>query len=332
MMGGIGICGLGVSCPGGLGVAALEDTSAWPVEWVAEAGSRGALREAAMIDLAKEPFNRWRMSPRLRRASALSHHLIEAVAQCLETVPGIDRGRVGVVGAFFLGALDYSVRFYKGLTDDGRRFASPLLFPETVVNSPLSHVVAELGIGGPVYSQTGDTSCWVSALRTASVWLANGDADHVVVVGAEEFNAHELDGLGAVGWFDRGAELRLAEGAGAVLLGKPAAGDMARITRVLDGFCYRTRAQARGATEAFLATAGPGFCIADTASSWMRGIVEGLSGANEVVQLSEGPRFEAFTASCAWHTILGARAASASPLVVPYWGLSQQIGGAVIVS
>lgn len=303
------------------------DTALWPVEGVPEVGRRGAIRQVAKIDCGREPFNRWRMTPRLRRASSLSHHLIEAVAQCLEARPGIDRARVGVAGAFFLGALEYSVRFYNGLTHDGRRFASPLLFPETVVNSPLSHVVAELGIGGPVYSQTGDTSCWVSALRTAQVWLANGDADHVVVVGAEEFDAHELDGLGAVRWFDAGVELRLAEGAGAVLLGPQGSDQLARVTRVVDGFCYRTRLEAAEAVRGCMAAVGEGARIADTASAWLRPVLGGLLQGG-CVELSAGPRYEAFTASCAWNTILAAR--SGGPVVVPYLGLSHQIGAAEI--
>lgn len=330
MRSGTQILSVGVSCPGGLGVEALEDSTGWPVEGVPGVGGGGKVRRVARIDCGGEPFNRWRMAPRLRRASPLSHHLIEAVAQCLEARPGIDLSRVGVVGAFFLGALEYSVRFYKGLTDDGRRFASPLLFPETVVNSPLSHVVAELGIGGPVYSQTGDTSCWASALRTAQVWLANGDADHVVVAGAEEFNAHELDGLGAVRWFDGGSELRLAEGAGAVLLGRAATDGMARIVRVVDGFCYRTREGAREAARECLEAVGNVGRVADTASTWMRPVATGVTGGNALLGLSSGPRYEAFTASCAWNTILSVKAAAAGPVLVPYWGLSHQIAAAEI--
>jgi hypothetical protein len=325
----IGICSVGVSCPGGIGWEVLKTTNGWPVD-VTSGGGPGELRcEVSKIDIGQAPFNRWRMLPRLRRASALSHHLIEAVSQCLQAMPEINRSRIGVVGAFFLGALDYSVRFYKGLTDDGRRFASPLLFPETVVNSPLSHVVAELGIGGPVYSQTGDTSCWSSALRTAQAWLANDDAEHVVVVGAEEFNAHELNGFDAVRWLEN--EMRVAEGAGAVMLRKPASGDVATISQVFDGFCYRSRAEAAVAASALLDAAGSSPRIADTASSWIRPVVDSVHRGADPFSLSEGQRFEAFTASCAWNTIMAAQIASSEPLLVPYWGLSQQIGGAMIV-
>ena len=106
----ISILAVGVSCPGGTGPAALE--AQWPSRRVSQITNPAITREVATIDLAAEPFNRWRMRPRLRRASPLSHHLIEAVAQILEARPDIDPSRVGLVGSFFIGCLVYSVRFY----------------------------------------------------------------------------------------------------------------------------------------------------------------------------------------------------------------------------
>jgi hypothetical protein len=87
------------------------------------------------------------MRPRLRRERAqLAHHLIEAIAQTLEARPDITPARARCGWRVVFGCLAYSVKFSKGLGADGRRFASPILFPETVVNAPLSHVAAELGI------------------------------------------------------------------------------------------------------------------------------------------------------------------------------------------
>ena len=120
----VSILSFGISCPGGTSPAMLEDFSKWPVQAVPQAGSEW-FREVSRVDLALAPSNRWRMRPRLRRASPLSHHLIEAIAQALESRPEISPARVGVVGAFFFGCLEYSVKFYKGLSADGRRFASP---------------------------------------------------------------------------------------------------------------------------------------------------------------------------------------------------------------
>jgi len=319
----ISILAVGVSCPGGTGPAALE--AQWPSRRVSQITNPAITREVATIDLAAEPFNRWRMRPRLRRASPLSHHLIEAVAQILEARPDIDLSRVGLVGSFFIGCLVYSVRFYKGLTTDGRRFASPILFPETVVNTPLSHVVSELKIGGPVYSQTGDTSCWSTALRTAALWLANDDVEHVIVAGGEEFDPVFLDVMHSARWFGSRPEAGVSEGAGAVLLGKKSSQALAHITRIVDGFAFRNRAQAAKAAESLLAEFDAVIPVADTAANWTRRLAAKPLSGRMLSNCCGVPKFEAFTATCAWNTIRAVH--SAEPrLVVPFLGLSQQMG------
>ncbi len=318
----ISILAVGASCPGGTGAAALE--ADWPSRRVPEVTNPAVAREVATIDLAAEPFSRWRMRPRLRRASPLSHHLIEAVAQILEARPDVDPARVGLVGAFFIGCLVYSVRFYKGLTTDGRRFASPILFPETVVNTPLSHVVSELQIGGPVYSQTGDTSCWGSALRTAALWLANGDVEQVIVVAGEEFDPVFLDAMHSARWFGSRPATAVAEGAGAVLLGKKTPGALAHIHRIADGFGFRTRSEAAVAVQSLLSEFDPALPVADTAGNWTRPVVSKNLAGRTLAPLRGDSRFEAFAATCAWNTIRAARSAE-TRLVLPFWGLSQQM-------
>jgi hypothetical protein len=325
----VSILSFGLSCPGGTSPEALEDFSKWPIESVPEAGGRG-LHEVARINISAEPVNRWRMKPRLRRASPLSHHLIEAIAQTLEARPDIDPARVGVVGAFFFGCLEYSVRFYKGLSTDGRRFASPILFPETVVNTPLSHVVAELGIRGPVYSQVGDTSCWVSALRTACLWIENSDIDHVIVAGAEEFEPHLLDAFHSLRWFTKRHTLRVAEGAGAILIGRQTPSAIADITRITDGHSFRTRQQARTAGAECLASFDPSIPVLETATGWIAETASSLLHKRQVISLSDGPRREGFTASSAWNTILAARQRQHPRVVIPHWGLSQNIAAVEI--
>ena len=325
----VSILSFGISCPGGTSPGMLEDHSKWPVESVNEAGGR-ALRKVSRIDLSAEPVNRWRMKPRLRRASPISHHLIEAIAQTLEARPDISPARVGVVGAFFFGCLEYSVKFYKGLSSDGRRFASPILFPETVVNTPLSHVVAELGIGGPVYSQVGDTSCWVSALRTACLWIENGDIEHVIVAGAEEFEPHLLDAFHSLRWFTPRHPFLIAEGAGAILIGRQSPESIADITSLADGHTFRTRHQARIAGEECLAEFDPEVPVLDTATGWIAETAESLLATHRSVTLTQGPRHEGFTASSAWNTILAARQSQHPSLLVPHWGLSQNIAAVEI--
>jgi hypothetical protein len=50
----------------------------------------------------------------------------------------------------------------------------------------------------------------------------------------------------------------------------------------------------------------------------------------QVISLSQGPRHDGFTASSAWNTILAARQRQYPRLVVPHWGLSQNIAAVEI--
>jgi len=195
-------------------------------------------------------------------------------------------------------------------------------------------VVSTLGLGGPVYSQVGDKSCWASALRTATCWLENGSADHVLVLGAEEFEPHELEAFRAARWLQPGRSFRTGEGAGAILLGRDGPVSAPRIARVADGFGYRGRRDARRAASDCLTGLDPALPIVPTASGWLLPIAEPLENARPPSGLAPLP-CEAFAVSAAWDTIRAARALERGPgggLVVPYWGLSQQIAAAEIRS
>ncbi|MEI7774662.1 MAG: beta-ketoacyl synthase N-terminal-like domain-containing protein, partial [Verrucomicrobiota bacterium] len=193
----------------------------------------------SLTDTSLQEFTEWSRAPRMRRSSHISYFLIEAARQALAGAPHIDLSRTGVVVSFFLGCIDYSVRFYRQMNKDGRRFASPILFPETVFNSPISHAVSILGLGGPVYSQIGDKASWASALRTAECWLRNKTADNVLVISAEEFDPHELDAFEAAGWLKRG-NLIPSSGAGALLFSRMHSSSI-QISNLSDGNVFFSR-------------------------------------------------------------------------------------------
>ncbi len=343
--------------PAGLGTDAI--TAPWPVTATHSHG--GVPVQAGLIEQKDPSLLRWQQEPRLRRASPITYFMIEAVEQALQGAPHLDRDRTGVVASFFLGCLVYSVRFYRQITEEGRRFASPVLFPETVFNSPLSHVVATLGLGGPVYSQIGDKTCWASSLRTAQCWLANGDCDHVIVLAAEEFDPHEVDALHSGGLLRGG--LQPCEGAIALLLGPSASGPT--IGAIADGYDFRTRQEVLEAAERCLAEFSPPTPLLDTATGWTRTaaakigrsiigpkatLTEGftLSAAADTPLLDTatgwtrtaaakigrsiiGPKAtltEGFTLSAAADTMraLDIVASGQSPeVIVPVWGLTRQV-------
>lgn len=329
----ISILSWGVVSPGGTGIAALENSSTWPQALVPQVADPTRTHPVATIDLNATPLNRWRLKPRLRRASPISHYLIEAAAQALEAHPEINRTRVGLVSASFWGCLLDSVRFYRQFQKEGRRFASPALFPETVANSPLSHVVSELKIGGPVYSQLGDKSCWTTALRTAVCWLRNNDAEHVLVLGAEEFEPHALDAFQSAHWLKQGYSLPLAQGAGAVLLGTSTAPDAPQIRELQDGFSFRSRTESRSAAVQCLAHFNAQTPVMDSATGWMQSVAAETTRERPKFQGLQRINYEAFAASCAWDTIRAAHYLRSNPngtLLLPFWGLTQQIGAAFI--
>lgn len=315
----IGILSHGSVSPAGCGVELLE--SSFPKTHPEE--TKG--HPVSLVDRSDPALSKWEKSPRLRRASPISYFMVEAVSQTLESGPGIDPSRIGVVGAFFLGCLAYSVRFYSEMNSAGRRFASPILFPETVFNSPLSHVVSTLGIGGPVHTQIGDKSCWATALRTAECWLRLGMADHVVVVGAEEFDPLAFQAFRAAGLL-RGGRLIPSEGAGAILMGRSSGESPVLLSRIADGHGFTSRRGAGEAARHCLELFPEDDPVLPTSTSWTVGIEHKTAG-DRLLDHGANPYFEASTASAAWDTIRASRligSGNCGNITVPFWGLTRQ--------
>lgn len=293
----------GAVTPAGIGTDTI--TASWPVSQAQD--TQGRLISAALVKTEDPSLLRWQKEPRLRRASPITYYMIEAVAQAVEKLSAEEKKRTGIIATFFLGCLVYSVRFYRQITDEGRRFASPVLFPETVFNSPLSHVVATLGLHGPVYSQIGDRTCWASALRTAQSWLALGTCDRVVVLGAEEFEPLEVDALRAGGLLRRG--LVPAEGCVALMFEASSTPDSG-LGPIMDGFSFTHHRDAAHAMQRCLASFPAGIPVFDTNGD----------------DLSKGP--DGFTVSAAADTYRAGqmiRKGTAHELLVPVRGLTRQV-------
>lgn len=161
----------------------------------------------------------WAGHPRLRRASAISRHLVAA------SMEAIKRSRpapssLGVLFAVFSGSVTYSRRFYEEVLRDPAT-ASPLLFPETVFNAPASHLAAILGAGGMNYTLVGDTTGFTRALAMAAVMIRAGAVKTCLVAAAEELDWITCEALACFG------RVGFSEGAGAILLsGEPAEGSL----------------------------------------------------------------------------------------------------------
>ena len=277
----------------------------------------GATYPACRVDLKQERLARWQNEARLRRASPISLFMVAAARQALDAAGDVDPARVGIVAAYGTGAVVLSRRFFEGVIKNGQRFASPNLFPETVFNSPTSHLAAVLGVAGPCYSVVGDESAWVNAIGVAATWLANGTVEHALVVGAEEFDPIILDAYAKVRWLRRAGRFVPAEGAGALVLRRPRAGEQAGITSWAEGFTYRNAREARRAAAELVRTKQAG-AVRTAAHNWFAEIEREL--------LPDAPALpyhgNAFTASAAWDTVAALARPGATWL--PIWGLNEQ--------
>jgi hypothetical protein len=289
------IIGRGAVSPAGCSAEALWMTE--PPEPTLEGILSRTVRPVPVrkVDLKQDALMRWGKEPRLRRASPLAYFLAEAAAQALGSAPEIPRERVGLVCALGTGSILYSRKFYADALKQGRRFASPALFPETVYNSPVSHLASVLKLGGACYTLMGDETAWVEALRVAQVWLARGSVEAVLVVGGEELDAISLEAFDAAGWFRRG--LVAAEGAGAVLVQKAGPDSIRRLEVSPTSTTFRTRAEQRAAWEAHLGVSKkeiPRVLPATVVPPSLAGIYAAMKRT--------GPDFgAAFTASAAWN-------------------------------
>jgi 3-oxoacyl-[acyl-carrier-protein] synthase III len=283
------------------------------------------------VDLKDPAFARWQREARLRRASPITFFLVEAAEQALAGVTPAERAETGLIVAYSAGCLAYSRRFFEGIVT--QRTASPALFPETVFNSPASHVAAVLGLNGAAYALVGDETAWVAALKTASIWLRQERVKKVLVLGAEEFDPIVLDAYRSARWLRRGKSgsgFLASEGAAGVLVRRASAGDTHAITTAHDGLIYRTKKEAMAAASEVLRKCDPAVPVFSSAQHNWLASMEKSATANRVVVPTLGRPYlgEAFTASAAWHTLraLACLDADTPRLLVPVWGLNHQFG------
>jgi hypothetical protein len=291
----LAVLGRGAVTPGGCSVAALHLA---PGEPAREPLLSDLVRTVPVRRVDPAAVHRWSLEPRLRRASPLALYLAEAAQQALASaptgMPTIPRERLGLVAALGTGSIGFSRRFYERLLDKGRAQAAPVVFPETVYNSPVSHVASLLGIGGACYTLVGDESAWVEALRVAQTWIACGTADAVLVLGGEELDTIALEAYARFGWFRRGVVA--AEGAGAVLVGRPSgAGGETLVVPAPVAISFRSRREQQAAWRGLIAdSSGP---VVLPANIVMGGLAAEL--APKSARLGPDLGF-AFTASAAW--------------------------------
>jgi 3-oxoacyl-(acyl-carrier-protein) synthase len=316
------ICGMGSVSPLGLGADAMNSSSVSTGEEMDLFG--GKKTAVYRAEMTKDSLSKWQKEPRLRRASPITFLMMEAASQAYikEKFPG----RLGIVSAFFTGSINYSRRFFSDVIEQGQRFASPALFPETVFNSPTSHVAHVLKADGPAYSIVGDQSAWVNAISTAWCWLKNQTVDYVLVIAAEELDPIIVQAYQRSGWMKQKGFIP-SEGAGAMLLRLSESQKGVRISQVAEGFSYRSRKQAmQSAQECISGFSAHKRVLRTAQNNWFAKIENQILKEGNLKSHESHPMGEAFVASAAWNTFQGVSLLSRAPgtLLVPIWGLNHQ--------
>jgi 3-oxoacyl-[acyl-carrier-protein] synthase-1/3-oxoacyl-[acyl-carrier-protein] synthase II len=154
-----------------------------PVYLVA-AGS--ACRE---LDLAR--LNGLLVAPieRLPRSDMLSELAVAAAAEALRDAAerglDYDRARTGVVVGSVGATLQANAEFGARLLARGPEHAEPRRFPGTSPNAGAGHVAIAFGLGALSHAVGAGPHAAIEALAVARDWISAGDADALVVVGAE---------------------------------------------------------------------------------------------------------------------------------------------------
>jgi hypothetical protein len=280
--------------------------------------------------------------PRLRRSSAISLFGCEAALRAFQSVPAADPRRTALIFAASNGAVIYTRKFFGDVVATGN--GSPILFPETVYNSPASHIASLLGIDGEVITLVSDATAATDALRTASELIGAGAAENCLVVAAEEIDWVTWEAYhrwGLVRSRGSGRGVILSEGAVALMLGRPVSG-LPTIARVHSGATYHRKFPLASALDKVLRDLCVGHnskCVVTSASGARSDLAESraldriLPGATRLAPKLIGG--EAFSVSALIQSVVAAeaiRCGDAESVLVPVTGWNGHVGGLVLTA
>jgi 3-oxoacyl-[acyl-carrier-protein] synthase II len=164
-------------CAGRSGVAAVD----------ALAGDDGAPHVAAAVrDFAAREFI---TSAHYRRMDALSRMTVAACRMALDdarALAGLDLARLGIVVGSALGDVSESAQYLDKLFSKGPASASPMLFPNLVLNAPASYAAMEFGSHGINFTVSEGEISGHAAIALAADQLRAGRAEVVLAGGADE--------------------------------------------------------------------------------------------------------------------------------------------------
>lgn len=219
----------------------------------------------------------------------------------------LEPARTGLALGSAFGNLQETAGFLDRL--DARGAANPLLFPNLVMNAPLSYASIELGVTGPSAMFSGLEASGEMAIGWGAELVARGEADLCLAGGSDELGAVLHQALAESRSLARGPARPLDPAADG-----PCAGEGAAIL-VLEPL---GRARARGARPYARLVPHPGFTVPAPVHGWARdpgplaeGLAPLLADADLVLAAASGrPELDALEAAAL------RRAAGGRPIAV----------------
>lgn len=129
----------------------------------------------------------------LRRMDKLSRLIVAASRLAIDDsgvrLDSVSPERIGVVVGTALGNISESVGYLGRVLTSGPSMASPLLFPNLVMNAPASYVAMELGAAGTNFTVSQGETSGEQAIILGAELIRSGRADVAVVGGGDELAA-----------------------------------------------------------------------------------------------------------------------------------------------
>ncbi len=164
---------------------------------------------AAELSESPKSFLRRKGLPALSRSCLLAAAAVEdllaalpaAEAEALGAGGGdaVDTSDVGLVVGTAWGHVQSKADFFSTACEDGVRFVSPIVFPNSIINSLAGHAAILFGLRGPNSTVTSGRRSGLEALLRARHLLAAGRARRVIVTACEEVSPTILRALRARG-------------------------------------------------------------------------------------------------------------------------------------
>ena len=209
---------MGVVFPGGVGRVAFAETLTRGEPLARPSRSRPGILAAELPESLKPLVERKGLTA-LSRGALLAAAAIENLAAAEPWVLAeSSRADCALVVGTAFGHLESRADFHREARHDGVRFVSPILFPNTIINSLAGHAAILYGLRGPNSTVTSGRRSGLEAILRAATLLAAGRAPRAIVVGCDEVSRTLLHGLHALEDAQAGSTIVPGEAAAALLM------------------------------------------------------------------------------------------------------------------